>query len=386
MYLIMTKNDPLIRILIDAVRCNIKDGVNNIFVVGSRAYDEYTVIDNVNNNREYIVSDLDVFIDLNIRTYLLTFFTPIMFNVNKTIKDRLIKEKIVSNISISFRPLKLGRYLPFFYPNNLYLFEFRPIYVINDKFIIGNKGFDIIPKDIDALNLLFSSLADYIYLVSSKKDNVRIREYIYTLSKRCLTVLYCVLIFNKVYSSSYIDRIILAKKKSLLIDYLISTEELKIFELLTKYKISGDYKLLNNLVETSSINYVEIYYIVDKFFKKTALKTLVYGLCLDNNINNKINNYLYADVDKLLIDYKNSRRINFFNSLIFSFLSMFSFLRHKNIYKLKFELYSLMNNRLKPNHLLRYYMGKHFIKYVYYNKINPKEVMNLIKNWRLIME
>jgi len=284
--------------------------VQCILLTGSLARDEATII---RSGSHVMMSDLDFIVFVKTPYYFIAKrrFREISKKLTETCQKRGVKTRIL------FHPqLKILQFLT----PKIYLYEYRVI----SKLMYGeipdfvNRGW--VPTAEDALDLIFSSIADYISVKSCIKTTTS--ENIYVYAKRSLTILYSILIIERIFVYRYSERVTRAimalKQRSLpIIDYT----DLFILDALTRFKLSGSIEGLKKSLQFDNI--FELLNFLDRFFKTLTIKVLYYCLALKTwkKVENDSVDEIYKKLPKLLVDFVQRSKLPY-DKYVLNILSM----------------------------------------------------------------
>jgi len=264
-----------------------------VLLTGSVATGEATII---RSGSHVMMSDLDFDVFVKMPYYFIAKrrFREISKKLIETCQKKSIHTKIL------FHPqLEL---FSFFTPK-IYLYEYR----VASKLMYGeipdfvNRRLSL-PSTEDALELVFSTIADYISVNSRSETTTPERIYIY--AKRSLTLLYSILIIERICVYRYNERVaraVIALQEGNLT--LIDHSDVFVLSALTRFKLSGSIEKLKRTLQFDDI--CELMNFLNDFLKVLTLKVLYY--CLALKIWKKIENYsldeMYKKLPKLLVNF-----------------------------------------------------------------------------------
>lgn len=353
------------RLVVRAIReyTSVND-LKKMYVSGSFSSKEVTVIYDQQFDRTYM-SDIDILLDVSVAAFVKWRLFDLANEISEILTNALSSKGFKTHVSISTTSFALSRFLPFIKPNTVYLYELRPVVLDSRNYTISSSHLLIRPSKSDSLNLVFSSIADYVFAKLDLFENLAIYEKCYILAKRCLTLLYSIMLFNGVYPKSYVERVALAKKYFDKLRNVLSYNDIQVLEVLTEYKLSGNpviltQKLLPNL---KTIN--KTLEFLDQYFKELALKILTYELA----------NYVYTEEtlklgkrpDNLAIllgEFKSKIKLPIHKRIMYFIMHMTSTISHPKKTgwkKLKIISHSLLTKGFRIEDLLRYLVSLKFL-------------------------
>jgi len=165
-----------------------------LYVIGSIAKDEAIcfAIKRNNNNKILFISDLDLIVFTDLISYIKCRLTRCN-RIGATYAEALRSLDIETHVSITITSLKLFRFLRLLKFNTINLYEMRKASCdkslgtcVVDKGKENGEPSAIIDID-DALDLVVSSIADYIYLIANHPSEI---EALYTITKRISSLFY----------------------------------------------------------------------------------------------------------------------------------------------------------------------------------------------------
>lgn len=248
-----------------------KKVIKNVQITGSLATGEATVI---KSGRKLIVSDFDFVVCLTLPYY----FLAIIRRIFPTISDKITK--ILSNRNISthicYTPTtSIMGVLSHFNKTSertlIYDYEFTfNKYVLGEKKSIKKRAPS--PTRLDAIQLVFTTIADYLFL-DSLFDSYK--EKVYWLAKRFLTLIYSVLIFEGVPSKSYVERARNAAD-SLNLKKMLPNGSLQLIKSFTEIKLTGSFDAIYEIFKTNDLK--EIINVQKALLRNTIANFFYYQL------------------------------------------------------------------------------------------------------------
>ena len=271
----------LLKNILGKIITNLLPNVKGVYCIGSFAYNDISY--HVISSKVYLESDIDLVIDISIPLAIIYSLKRYPERVVKAIENLLCKHDIICNLSITIIPLSILKILVRLnisaYVNSLYLYELSPI---TGRFLSKK-----IPWRSDVIRLIISAIADYLFFklrVSNKTCRDEYYKFVYLLSKRYLTLLYSLLLLNKVPVKDYSSRCYLTLLLSKKLSYILS-EDLLCAQVSLRLRRKSALKQMNDVHDI--INYL------DRKFKEMTLKILIYELCAQSRYKSfRRNNFI----------------------------------------------------------------------------------------------
>lgn len=244
-----------------------------ILITGSAATDEVTII----KSESYtITSDIEFDVFVKIPYYFIASkrFPEYSRSFTETFRRKGIHTKVLFHPQLEI--------LHFLLPK-IYLYEYRVaselVYGRLPNFVKKNTN---LPTAEDALELVFSTIADYLLA----RDNVDTSpaERIYYFAKRSLTLLYALLIVRGLCVYGYgerISRAVWAVKQK--IPLPINNNDMNLLSALTRFKLSGSVDYLAKELGCDDISALSK--LLEEFVKDLIYKVLYSCLALSINDN-----------------------------------------------------------------------------------------------------
>lgn len=352
--------------MINMIHGVIKGKIKNVYLVGSLASGEGTGL-----NERVCFSDIDLIIDVGFATFL----RLQVLHSQKLLSKRL-NLALGCHVSPTITCLSLGNYFKFFKPNTLYLCEMSPLSLDDNRDRISSKGACGFPARSDALNLAFSSIADYLFLKCGAIRDVNDEEKSYILAKRCLTLLNSFLIFKGFYSRNYGERIRIAVNHHDSLQLILDKKDIDLLSILTDFKLSGDFKLFAKLPTTVDQDVLRFLY---DYFQTLAKKIFAYLLSAYAGYNSIPAGREKLFLHNLLAKYKSNSRLSIANCLFYTMSQILLFLKDRKSIKLKVALYSVFSERLKAGEFLRLLIGSAFLRVLSEEEKLSKENVESLK-------
>lgn len=203
-----------------------------LFVIGSFAKRELSCI----KEKEFlVVSDLDLYAFTSLATY----FKCILLKCDEYVKNLekvFLAKGIKLHINLPILPFWLYR-IGLFRLNTIDQYEMARIICsevrkICDIYRVMHKHLDV--DNYDILNLVISSFADYLSVIISSKMEDAIG--IYILSKRILTLLYCIELYVGLKPQSFSETPVLASMNIEKLARFIDESDLGLLKTLSRFK------------------------------------------------------------------------------------------------------------------------------------------------------
>ena len=336
------------------------------YVIGSVAKGEPSCIKvwNDRGKRFLVISDLDLVVFTN----LLTYFKCILLRCNRYIEEleRFFLKKSIE-FHISFSPLPLWVYrLGLFKPNSIDYYELAIITCFEDK-----RSCKILPKDRslnidkhDILNLAISSFIDFLSVTLKSGDKLNSKD-VYILSKRILTLLYCIELYFGLKPQSFSETPLVATMN---------------FEKLKNLVDKSDLKLLNTLSEIKSCNScqkIDETWLADKsklvYLYKKLLRRFLTLFSSDLGTDNILKRISHIEENFLIP----RRKLPFLLFLYIALYSIKKFLR-RDASEIRDELVIMIRYRMRLQDLLRLLALKYAILLLTKDRLAIKDI-NLIR-------
>jgi predicted nucleotidyltransferase len=377
-------------LVVRSVNYYIPSGLRDIYVVGSFSSGEVTFFHDKYSN-EICMSDIDIIVDVNPFTFLKCHIFNLAQKLSEMLTSKLQLKGVKTHVSISITSFMLFNSLRFLKPQNtVYLYELTPIEpTLNNYTKKSNISREFTPNKLDSLNLVFSSIADYVFTKLKLIEDATIHEKTYTIAKRCLTILYSLMLFNGIYPRTYSMRISFARRYFDKLKNVLSDEDIQILDALVDYKLKGDWNILFQKLSAEHKNICEVFNSLDEYFKELATKVLTYELShyifTDNVHQMTIST---SNLINLLEGYRSKAEVVTHKRLLVTMQYLFLFFREKNMEKLKLALNSILLTRLRVDDLLRYVVGFLFLSVVNgrpKTKLTLQNALETKRMWFLFM-
>lgn len=326
-----------------------KKEISCLLLTGSVANCEGTVLRT--DSSTVVASDFDFVVYMNLINYLRN--RRQFPKLSSEISDYIVKNNVDTHVV--FLPLcKALQRIPGLGNSSIYEYEFS----FGGKCMFGTKpslNNKARPTEKDALELTFTVIGDLIF---SNSESLSVEEKIYVYSKRALTLLNSLLIFNKIFAITYKERITNAKNLGKL--NCLSENELRTLAAYTDFKLSGELKPLLTSLNFSNVEDLIVFQ--KDFLKNFAVKILYIELSIfsKKSYASKFSiQEMENELPKLLLEYYNKYNLSFtsrFNGLALYLISSLSLNTQKR------EL---------------------FATFIFYNR-SPKSILNIINALFLI--
>lgn len=347
-----------------AIHTRITKGLRDIYAVGSLSSNEVTVIRNEHSDKIYI-SDIELIVDVGISTFMICCVKGVAKRLSQELTKILKLRGFKTHVSITITSFALSRLIPSIKPNSVYLYELKRVKLDSSDFTTFSTDLLIRPSKLDSLNLVFSSIADYVFAKLNLFENLTIHEKCYIVAKRCLTLLYSLMLFNEVYPKSYVSRITLAKEHFKKLSNVLSYSDIEVLEALTYYKLSGNLIVLAQKLPTNSRDTNSTLEFLDRYFEELTKKVLMHELAICVYTKEKLELRRSPDnLATLLGEYKSKIQMPLLKRIVYVMThTVLAVLcsEERDWKKLKVIHYSLLTKGLKIEDLLRYLVSLTFL-------------------------
>jgi hypothetical protein len=327
-----------------------------LYIIGSLAKNEISYLElKEENGKLLILSDLDliVFVDfISFIKYKLLGYNNIAVKITESLRRNGIK----THISLSLISPELYRLLKFFDFNTINLYEMKIIKCskVSELCQIVEKSRKVTVRTEDCLNLVISSIADYIFV---SINNVHAKEAIYILSKRILSLFYALELSMGLTPKGFTDVPTIAEKNSEKINGFIDEDELKLLYIIANFKKNCDLNYLKQSTRNLGYNISsdnDLLQLLLDFFENYVKKVLFYFVLNTNN----------CSIVKLIKKFeKNYRRLNHAVVFIYFFFNYFT-TRNKKYESIP-DLTVVLKYKLKLEDLLRILVLKFAVIMIY---------------------
>ncbi len=341
-----------------------------LYVIGSIAKNEISCLELENNDAEkLVISDLD----LIALTDLTSFIKCKLLNCTKiadVITNTLRQKGIETHVSLTLTWPALYKLLRFFKFNTVNFYEMKKVKCsnINKRCHIIEKTKEPVINLEDALNLVISSIADYIFVAI---NDVRINEAMYIISKRVLSLLYALELSLGLTPKGFTEVPLVAENNFEIVSNIVERNELKLLYTMANFKRSCDLNYLKQSIRNLGYNISsdnDLLQFLLKLFERYVRKVLPY---FGNNINN-------SNMFKFINEFEQSRKEQklmtvFLNLLI---LSLNHLILRGNRCRDVIELIIMFRRKLRLSDFLRILVLK-FLTIILYR--GRKEVASSTK-------
>jgi hypothetical protein len=313
---------------------------NLILVTGGLAKGEISCI---KEEKFFVISDIDIFIFTSLSAYFKCMLLRCIDSI-KELEKVFLAKGVRFHVSLSILPLLPYR-IGLFRLNTIYYYEMSRI-VCNDiekvcRPISKRRFLDI--NKYDVLELAISSFIDYLSVILNSKSEHKNLD-IYILSKRILTLLYCIELYAGFNPRSFSETPAIAVTNIERLNRFIDKDENELKLL----------KILSDIKNVRSCLGVEEKWLVDKnilmqLYEKLLIKFLI-NFSLDLHANNVID--FISNIEK---NYKISFKKLLPLILLYTCLYLFNrvFVARENTDKIKDELVTLTRYRMRLQDLLK---------------------------------
>jgi hypothetical protein len=313
---------------------------NSILVVGSLAKGETSCI---KEEKFFVISDIDLFIFTSFSAYFKCMLLRCIDSL-KELEKVFLAKGIRFHVNLSVLPLLLYR-IGLFRLNTIYYYEMVQI-VCNDiervcRPISKCRSLDINKYDI--LELAISSFIDYLSVIFNSKSEHKYLN-IYVLSKRILTLLYCIELYAGFNPRSFSETPTIAVMNIERLNRFIDKDEneLKFLEVLS------DIKNVKSCLGVKEKRLVDKNILMQLYEK--LLTRFLTNFSLDLHTNNVFD--FISNIEK---NYRISFRKLLSLILLYAGLYLFNrmFATRENADKIKDELVTLIRYRMRLQDLLK---------------------------------
>jgi len=340
-----------------------------LYVIGSIAKDEVScfTIKRNNDNGVLFISDLDLIAFTDLVSYIKCRLTH-CDRIGVTYAEALRSLGIETHVSIAITSLKLYKLLRFLKFNTINFYEMRKAFC--HEFLglcVVNKGKNREPSTIidvdDALDLVVSSIADYIYLVTNHPSEI---EALYTITKRILSLFYALDLVLGFKPRSFTEASLIAIDNLEKMRRFIDESDLKILKAVVTCRRSlGAQRPLQCMDASHSEEICESERLLESFydvFEKYAERILWYFIeiktlhtaCTHSIEIEGCGAAVVAEV------YKRLRKLNLTRAFVVPIYLLGSLLARKHKQGLVLKMRALLKHKLILQDYLRYLILKFF--------------------------
>ena len=321
-----------------------------LYVIGSVAKNEISCIELENKDRKkLVISDLDVMVVVDLRSFIKYMFLGYS-KIGSTLTNILRSKGLETHISItilSLLPFKVLRNLRF---NTINFYEMKRVICYGadtNCHIVESteKTRKYVINPDDALDLIVSSIADYIFVVT---DNVYIKEAVYLTAKRILSLFYALELSLGLTPKGFTEVPVVAENNFEKISNIVGRNELKLLYIIANFKRNCDINYLRqNIMDlgynTSSDNDL-LQFLLESFERYVRKILLHFG----RNINN-------SNIFKFIKEYEKRRKEQKLMSVLLNLMVLLSnrLILRGNGRKDVIELIIMFRHRLRLSDILR---------------------------------
>jgi hypothetical protein len=332
-------------------------------VVGSIAKNEISYLElKKENGRLLILSDLDLIVladSISFIKYKLLEYNQITVKIAESLERNGIK----THISLTLMCPRLYKLLNFSNLNTINLYEIKIIKCPKSPkpCQIVEKPKKVIVSTEDCLNLVISSIADYIFVLVNK---VRTKEAIYIISKRILSLFYALELSMGLTPRGFTDVPIIAEKNLEKINNFVGENELKLLYVIANFKKNCDLSYLKQNIRNLGYNISsdnDLLQLLLDFFENYVKKVLFHFVLNTSNYN------IIELINKFEKRYK---RLNYTMMLLYFFVLSLNYLTTRNnkygsLSELIAMLIAILKYKLKLEDLLRILVLKFAVIMIY---------------------
>jgi hypothetical protein len=332
-------------------------------VVGSIAKNEISYLElKKENGRLLILSDLDLIVladSISFIKYKLLEYNQITVKIAESLERNGIK----THISLTLMCPRLYKLLNLSKLNTINLYEIKIIKCPKSPkpCQIVEKPKKVIVSTEDCLNLVISSIADYIFVLVNK---VRTKEAIYIISKRILSLFYALELSMGLTPRGFTDVPIIAEKNLEKINNFVGENELKLLYVIANFKKNCDLSYLKQNIRNLGYNISsdnDLLQLLLDFFENYVKKVLFHFVLNTSNYN------IIELINKFEKRYK---RLNYTMMLLYFFVLSLNYLTTRNnkygsLSGLIAMLIAILKYKLKLEDLLRILVLKFAVIMIY---------------------
>jgi hypothetical protein len=332
-------------------------------VVGSIAKNEISYLElKKENGKLLILSDFDLIVLADFISFIK--YKLLEYNqITVKIAESLERNGIKTHISLTLMCPRLYKLLNLSNLNTINLYEIKIIKCPKSPkpCQIVEKPKKVIVSTEDCLNLVISSIADYIFVLVNK---VRTKEAIYIISKRILSLFYALELSMGLTPRGFTDVPIIAEKNLEKINNFVGENELKLLYVIANFKKNCDLSYLKQNIRNLGYNISsdnDLLQLLLDFFENYVKKVLFHFVLNTSNYN------IIELINKFEKRYK---RLNYTMKLLYFFILSLNYLTTRNnkygsLSELIAMLIAILKYKLKLEDLLRILVLKFAVIMIY---------------------
>lgn len=362
--------ERIVPFVLRSIQQNIPNG--ETFFVGSLANDETTIVQNNLNSKEILLSDLDIIILVDAATFFRNRILRVPSKLSKALTHTLESKGHKTHVSIDVFSHRLYRLIHSYFPNTIYQYEMAKVTLNKNYYSISPIRFQVKPSKSDCIDLIFSAIMDYLSMRLELSEDATTEQKCYAVAKRCLTLIYSLLLFEAKKPRGYRSTAELIKKYFGEFQNVIANADLDVLTALAEYKIQGDAGLLAEKLPLKEKTLDEALWFLYSFFERLAERVLQFELghsfdsCTDDAKHE--NDSLYGLLEK----YTRKSKVSIVGCLTLSLKYTAYLVVDRDFRKFRFRTYSALSKRLEMSSYIRYLVGKSFLLTTSANKDYPK--------------
>jgi len=337
-----------------------------LYVIGSIAKDEAScfMMKRNDNTGVLFISDLDLIVFTDLISYIKCKLTH-CDRIGAIYTEALRSFGIETHVSTTITSLKLYKFLKFLKFNTINLYEMRKatchkflkICVVDRK---RREPSTIIDVD-DALNLVISSIADYIHIVTNHSSET---EALYTITKRILSLFYALDLALGFKPQSFTEAPLIVMDNLEKMQRFIDENDLKILKATMTCRRSLDPRCLlqhmnSSYSEETRESLLDSFYVA---FEKYAERILQYFIEIKALHITRMHSIEIERRGAVAIAeiYKQLQKLDFAQTFIVPIYLLNSLLARKHKQELAPKVYALLKHKLILQDFLRYLVLKFF--------------------------
>lgn len=350
--------ESIVMFVLKSIQQNIPDGT--VFFVGSLANDEATIVRDGFSSKKILSSDLDIIIFVDMLTFVRNRILKLPSKLAKELTYALESNGHKTHVSVEVFSYALHRFIPSFFPNTIYQYEMARVTLDKNQYSISPVRLHVTPSKSNCLDLVFSAIMDCTSMKLELYKDITTQQKCYVVAKRCLTLIYSLLLFEAEKPRGYMSTVKLAKNHFSKFQDIIACTDLEVLTVLAEYKIQGDPRILTEKLPTKEKTLDEALLFLFSFFERLAERVLLYEL--NHYFSSRINDAKYGRelLCELLEEYRTKSKISIARCLTLFLMYSAYFVADRDFRKLKFRISSVLSGRLEINSYVRYLVGKLF--------------------------
>lgn len=345
----------------------LKPKLISLYVIGSIAKDEPSCfrIKNGNDKEALFISDLDLIVLVD----LVSFVKCKLMHCDRigTLYTKALRFlNIETHVSMTVTSLKLYRVLKFLKLNTINLYEMKKVLCYKPLKICGvakrRKELSMTIDVDDVLDLVVSSIADYLYVIT---NDVNETKALYTIIKRILSLFYALDLALGFRPQSFAEAPLIVMNNLEKMHRFVDENDLELLQTIATCRKHSDLQCLLQVMKTSCSERVcegqsfllnSLYTI----FEKYAVRILWYLIKIKTSHTMHKHPIDRSEVVAVAEIYKQLRKPNFAQTFITLIDLLNSLLVRKHKRDLALKVYTLFKRELTLYDFLRYLILKFF--------------------------